>query len=86
MDIPEHIEAFWSDYLTKTARAGIPPLYDVFHYLVTQSNVIATVEGGKESIGDVRQWLTASVTPFFADGAEAKFLFRGPIWYLRPSV
>lgn len=55
-------------------------------YLVTQSNIIAAVEGGKESIEDVRQWLTASVTPFFEGRAEATFLFRGPIWYLRKAA
>ena len=55
-------------------------------YLVTQSNIIAAVEGGKERIEDVRQWLTESVTPFFEGRAEATFLFRGPIWYLRPSL
>lgn len=55
-------------------------------YLVTQSNIIAAVEGGKERIADVRQWLTESVTPFFAGRMEATFLFRGPIWYLRPSL
>ena len=55
-------------------------------YLITQSNIIAAVEGGKERIEDVRQWLTESVTPFFAGRAEATFMFRGPIWYLRPSV
>jgi uncharacterized protein YhfF len=32
MDIPEHIKTFWSDFLTKTARAGGTPLYDVFHF------------------------------------------------------
>ena len=32
MDIPEPIAAFWSDFLMKTARAGIPLLYDVFHF------------------------------------------------------
>ena len=55
-------------------------------YLITQSNIIAVVEGGKEGIEDVRQWLTESVTPFFAGRAEATFMFRGPIWYLRSSV
>lgn len=56
------------------------------NYLVTQSNIIAAVEGGAESIQDVRQWLTESVTPFFEGRAEATFMFRGPIWYLRLSA
>ena len=52
-------------------------------YLVTQSNIIARVEGGDERIQDVRQWLTDSVAPFFDQRAEAAFIFGGPIWYLR---
>jgi len=52
-------------------------------YLVTQSNVIVAVEGGKEKIEDVRCWLTENLAPFFAGRAEATFMFRGPIWYLR---
>lgn len=32
MDIPEHIEPFWSNFLTKTRRPGGTPLYDVFHF------------------------------------------------------
>ena len=55
-------------------------------YLVTQSNIIVAVEGGTENIGEVRQWLTESVIPFFEGRAEATFLFRGPIWYLRPAI
>ncbi len=52
-------------------------------YLVTQSNIIAAVEGGRERIEDVRQWLTAYISPFFGDKIEGTFMFRGPIWYLR---
>jgi hypothetical protein len=48
--------------------------------------VSAAVEGGKERIEDVRQWFKESVTSFFEGRAEATFMFRGPIWYLRPSV
>lgn len=52
-------------------------------YLVTQSNVIAAVEGGKERIEGARRWLTENIAPFFEGRAEATFMFRGPIWYLR---
>ena len=52
-------------------------------YLVTQSNVIAAVEGGGEKIGDVRAWLTESTRPFFGDAEEVGFLFRAPVWFLR---
>jgi ubiquinone/menaquinone biosynthesis C-methylase UbiE len=55
-------------------------------YLVTQSNISAAVEGGKERIEDVRHWLTENFAPFFAGRAEATFMFRGPIWYLRKTA
>jgi SAM-dependent methyltransferase len=51
-------------------------------YLLTQSNVIAGVEGGAESIDSAKAWLTAQVTPFF-DDEEETFVFFGPITYLR---
>lgn len=55
-------------------------------YLLTQSNVIATVEGGTKEIGEVRDWLTKNVRPFFAGHAEAGFLFNVPIWYLQSKA
>jgi SAM-dependent methyltransferase len=51
-------------------------------YLLTQSNVIASVEGGAESIESAEAWLTAQVTPFF-HGLEETFGFFGPITYCR---
>jgi len=54
-------------------------------YLVTQSNVIAAVEGGNEQIDDVRNWLAENIKPFFGDRVESTFNFRGPIWYLRKA-
>ncbi|HEX8494759.1 MAG TPA: class I SAM-dependent methyltransferase [Pyrinomonadaceae bacterium] len=55
-------------------------------YLLTQSNVIAAVEGGTKEIGEVRDWLTKNVTPFFAGHDAAGFLFNVPIWYLQSTV
>jgi len=55
-------------------------------YLVTQSNIIAAVEGGRESIEDVRHWLKGNIAPFFGDRIAASFMFRGPIWYLRKAT
>jgi len=55
-------------------------------YLVTQSNVIAAVEGGNEHIDDVREWLTRHIRPIFGDRVEATFKFQGPIWYLRKAI
>jgi hypothetical protein len=52
-------------------------------YLVTQSNVIAAVEGGKEPIEEVSRWLVEKIKPLFGDTAEGTFWFHGPIWYLQ---
>lgn len=54
-------------------------------YLVTQSNIIAAVEGGKESIGETRAWLSAQIEPLFGEMNEAGFTFNAPIWYLRSA-
>ena len=50
-------------------------------YLVSQSNVIAAVEGGHQLIEQVRAWLTDRVGPLFQGDQERTFLFGGPIWY-----
>lgn len=57
-------------------------LDSLVNYLLTQSNIIAAVEGGNESVGDVSDWLTENIRPLFGNRTEATFLFRGPIWYL----
>jgi SAM-dependent methyltransferase len=54
-------------------------------YLVTQSNVIAAVEGQGQDIEGVRTWLSRGVAPFFGNRPTASFLFGGSIWYLRPA-
>lgn len=56
-------------------------LEGIVDYLVTQSNVIAAVEGGKEKIEEVKEWLTESIKSMFGI-AEENFLFNAPIWYL----
>lgn len=55
-------------------------------YLVTQSNVIAAVEGGKEGIEEARLWLTEGIRPIYVDAVEKEFLFNSPIWYLRRAA
>ncbi len=51
-------------------------------YLVTQSNIIAAVEGGRESLTEVEAWLATQLEPFFTPHGEGTFRFRGFIWYL----
>jgi SAM-dependent methyltransferase len=52
-------------------------------YLTTHSNIIAAVEGGRETIDEARAWLAESLGPLFGGMNEATFLFQGPIWYLK---
>lgn len=51
-------------------------------YLLTQSNVISAVEGGKENAEEVAAWLKQSVAPFFGDEPRT-MIFGGSIWYLQ---
>jgi ubiquinone/menaquinone biosynthesis C-methylase UbiE len=55
-------------------------------YLITQSNVIALVEGGRESMEEARIWLTRIVKPMFGKVGEKEFLFNAPIWYLQRAT
>jgi SAM-dependent methyltransferase len=55
-------------------------------YLVTQSNVIAQIEYGKEEIGEVRGWLINNIRPLLSGTQEACFLFDSPIWYLQKTA
>jgi SAM-dependent methyltransferase/GNAT superfamily N-acetyltransferase len=54
-------------------------------YLMTQSNVIAAVEQGAESLPAVYSWLLESVGPLFPAPA-ATFLFGGEILFLQRSI
>lgn len=53
-------------------------------YLVTQTNVIAAVDEGEEDIDVVRGWLLRELASFFEDPGSRRFVFEGPIWFLRP--
>ena len=57
-------------------------LDDLVDYLVTQTNVIAAIENGDETVEDVSNWLRSSVAPFFKD-ERGTFQFGGHIWYLQ---
>jgi len=54
-------------------------------YLTTQSNVIAAVEQGNETIEDVYLWLISQTKPFFSS-IRATFIFGGSIWYLQKGT
>jgi len=66
-----------------TIRFSLEGLVD---YLVTQSNVIALVEGGRESIDEARTWLTREIQPMFSSAGEQEFSFNAPIWYLQRAA
>lgn len=55
-------------------------------YLVTQSNVIAVVEGGAEEVEEARVRLTEGIKPIFGNAQEKSFLFDAPMWYLRRAA
>ena len=63
-----------------TIRLSLPGLVD---YLVTQSNVIALVEFGREHIEEARTWLIRVIKPMFGGSGQREFLFNAPIWYLQ---
>ncbi|MGI8859881.1 MAG: class I SAM-dependent methyltransferase [Rubrobacteraceae bacterium] len=50
-------------------------------YLETQSNVIAVVEDGKESLEDVYEWLVGSLASLYR-GPKATLEFGGYVWFL----
>ena len=52
-------------------------------YLTTQSNVVAAVEDGRESIEGVHGWLRDSLGPLLR-GRAGTFEFAGYVWYLEP--
>ncbi|HKI53329.1 MAG TPA: methyltransferase domain-containing protein, partial [Anaerolineales bacterium] len=54
-------------------------------YLTTQSNVIAAVEQGTETIEDVYSSLFLQVKPYF-QSTKATFMFGGSIWYLQKGA
>ena len=51
-------------------------------YLTTQSNVIAAVEQGSETIGDVYIWLVSQTKSYF-HSTKATFVFGSNIWYFQ---
>jgi SAM-dependent methyltransferase len=53
-------------------------------YLTTQSNVIAAVERGIQSLAEIRAWLIAELRPLFR-GSTGTFLYEGTITYARKA-
>ncbi len=55
-------------------------------YLLTQSNVIAAVEGGREEAFEARRWIVESTRPLFGGETERSFLFHAPVWYMERAA
>jgi len=51
-------------------------------YLTTQSNIIAAVEQGTETIDQASDWLYENIKSFFSS-EKAAFTFGGGIWYFQ---
>lgn len=51
-------------------------------FMLTQSNVIAAVDMGSESLSDAREWMNRTLAPIFPR-QRGTFLFEGYIWYLQ---
>lgn len=52
-------------------------------YLTTHSNMIAAIEGGRETLSDARAWLRGELDPFFAERQHAELHFGGQIDYFQ---
>ena len=55
---------------------------ELITYLTTQTNIIAAVESGQETIEEASSWLRRELGPLFAT-RSGTFLFGGPIAYLQ---
>lgn len=78
-------EAGFRSLGTEEYRHGVAlSLGRLVDYMVTRSNVIAMVEGGGQTIEQMRAWLMKQLLPFFEEGEEEDekiFPFGGAIWY-----
>jgi SAM-dependent methyltransferase len=54
-------------------------------YQLSTTNIIAAVRQGTGSFDDAARWIRVSLKPFFPDGRERIFLFKGRIWYLEKA-
>ncbi|MCY3957391.1 MAG: class I SAM-dependent methyltransferase [Chloroflexi bacterium] len=52
-------------------------------YLLTQTNVLAAIQGGDWTLNDARTYLTDEVSPYVPSSEPQAFDFGGPIAYLR---
>jgi len=58
--------------------------HDLTAYFLTQSNFIARIESGDESLAEIAAWIDEGLAPFFTHDEET-FVFGGAIRALRPE-
>lgn len=93
---PAPLRAWTSFEADATAREGFRLVAHEWHpntkrftpetladYLLSQSNVIAAVEGGTEDVTQVKAWMLQSLAPIFGDATDAAFNFDAPVWFLK---
>lgn len=89
---PRPRPSFRSDALPSGFRLALDEPYQneqhwalgqLVDYLLTQTNVISAVEGGRESADVARAWLEDELGPIMAGRERGTFLFGGPLWVLR---
>lgn len=56
---------------------------ELVDYLLTQTNVLAAIQGGDWTLNDARTYLTDEVSPYVPSSEPQAFDFGGPIAYLR---
>ena len=70
----------WEEYENKVTFS----VEQLAAYLITQSNVIAATEQGRENVDEVYHWLVRQTQPFFRS-ERVLFPFGGFIWYLQKA-
>ncbi len=78
----EGFQVTGDEVLRNTISFSLEGLTDFF---ASQSNVIAAVEGGDETIDEARAWLKENLERFFETSSTRDFLFNAPIWFLQRS-
>ncbi|HMG74481.1 MAG TPA: methyltransferase domain-containing protein [Pyrinomonadaceae bacterium] len=78
----EGFQLIGDEVLRNTISFSLEGLIDFF---ASQSNIIAAVEGGDETIAEARAWLKENLERFFETSSAHDFVFSAPIWCLRRS-
>ena len=88
---PRRRPSFGADALPSGFRLALDEPYEneqrwipaqLVDYLLTQTNVIAAVESGRETPDGARTWLEAELRTLLGERTYGTFRFRGPLWML----